>query len=90
MTNGDNGGIVIRELKDRIARVYDWGTRSTSPFRVDPQRQPPSARVRMWGGPRGVGFGIPSKLGDVGVDRAADFRQATRYLSRRAGSPNRW
>ena len=25
MTNGDNGGIVIRELKDRIARVYDWG-----------------------------------------------------------------
>jgi CubicO group peptidase (beta-lactamase class C family) len=24
MTNGDNGSIVIRELKDRIARVYDW------------------------------------------------------------------
>jgi len=24
MTNGDNGGIVIRELKDRIARAYDW------------------------------------------------------------------
>ena len=24
MTNGDNGTIVIRELKDRIARVYDW------------------------------------------------------------------
>ena len=24
MTNGDNGSIVIRELKDRFARVYDW------------------------------------------------------------------
>lgn len=24
MTNGDNGGMVIRELKDRIARAYDW------------------------------------------------------------------
>jgi len=24
MTNGDNGGIVIRELKERIARAYDW------------------------------------------------------------------
>ena len=24
MTNGDNGSIVIRELKDRIARAYDW------------------------------------------------------------------
>jgi CubicO group peptidase (beta-lactamase class C family) len=24
MTNGDNGGILIRELKDRIARAYDW------------------------------------------------------------------
>jgi len=24
MTNGDNGSIVVRELKDRIARTYDW------------------------------------------------------------------
>jgi CubicO group peptidase (beta-lactamase class C family) len=24
MTNGDNGGILIRELKDRMARAYDW------------------------------------------------------------------
>jgi CubicO group peptidase (beta-lactamase class C family) len=24
MTNGDSGSIVIRELKDRIARAYDW------------------------------------------------------------------
>ena len=24
MTNGDNGSIVLRELKDRIARAYDW------------------------------------------------------------------
>jgi CubicO group peptidase (beta-lactamase class C family) len=24
MTNGDNGGLVIRELKDRVARAYDW------------------------------------------------------------------
>jgi CubicO group peptidase (beta-lactamase class C family) len=24
MTNGDNGGVVIRELKDRIARAYGW------------------------------------------------------------------
>jgi hypothetical protein len=24
MTNGDNGGIVIRELSKRVARVYDW------------------------------------------------------------------
>jgi CubicO group peptidase (beta-lactamase class C family) len=24
MTNGDNGGVVVRELKERIARAYDW------------------------------------------------------------------
>jgi len=24
MTNGDNGGIVMREVRDRIARAYDW------------------------------------------------------------------
>ncbi|HSF15087.1 MAG TPA: serine hydrolase domain-containing protein, partial [Vicinamibacteria bacterium] len=24
MTNGDNGGIVIRELRERVAKVYDW------------------------------------------------------------------
>jgi CubicO group peptidase (beta-lactamase class C family) len=24
MTNGDNGSVVLRELKDRIARAYDW------------------------------------------------------------------
>ena len=24
MTNGDSGGAVIREVKDRIARVYGW------------------------------------------------------------------
>jgi CubicO group peptidase (beta-lactamase class C family) len=24
MTNGDNGSVVVRELKDRIARAYDW------------------------------------------------------------------
>jgi CubicO group peptidase (beta-lactamase class C family) len=24
MTNGDNGSIVVRELRDRIARAYDW------------------------------------------------------------------
>jgi CubicO group peptidase (beta-lactamase class C family) len=24
MANGDNGGIVIRELKERVARAYDW------------------------------------------------------------------
>ncbi len=24
MTNGDNGGIVIQELRDRFARAYNW------------------------------------------------------------------
>jgi CubicO group peptidase (beta-lactamase class C family) len=24
MTNGDNGSVVVREVRDRVARIYDW------------------------------------------------------------------
>jgi hypothetical protein len=26
MTNGDNGGAILEELRDRVARAYNWDT----------------------------------------------------------------
>ncbi len=33
MTNGDNGGLLVQEILDRIARVYGWDSLDKSPLR---------------------------------------------------------